>query len=164
MKRLTGKLASLTNSSFTPDCFLFSRKRNSRSAGKSVLRWLDQSLLRESTGEENSNFFSLVSGSRWVMGTSGDFLTCALEMVEVWLNMTLRRIRRCFFKPLHPYISMYILRTVLYIFSKVLTRRVWFTIESYLSGWSFPLFSAPVCVIQGWCCKEKIDAQRGLNG
>ena len=102
----------------------FYRKRNSRSAGKSVLRWLDQSLLRESTGEENSNFFSLVSGSQWVMGTSGDFLTCALEMVEVWLNITLRRNRCCFFKPLHPYISMYILRTGLYTFSKVLTRRV----------------------------------------
>ena len=89
-----------------------------------LLRWLDQSLLRGSTGEENSNFFSLVSGSQWVMGTSGDFLTCALEMVEVWLNMTWRGNRCCFFKPLHPYISMYILRTVLYIFSKVLTGRV----------------------------------------
>ena len=45
--------------------------------------------------------------------------------------------------PLHPNISMHILHTVLYIFPKVLTRRICLTIKSF-SGWqSFPLFSCP---------------------
>ena len=43
--------------------------------------------------------------------------------------------------PLHPNISMHILLTVLYIFLKVLKRRIWFTIKRFSSWWSFPLFS-----------------------
>ena len=42
---------------------------------------------------------------------------------------------------LHPDISMHILHTVLYTFPKVLTRRICLTIKSFISWWSFPLFS-----------------------
>ena len=54
------------------------------------------------------------------------------------------------FNPLHPNISMYILHTVLYTSPKVLTRRIYLTFKSFLSQWSFPLFSRPACVIQVW--------------
>ena len=37
------------------------------------------------------------------------------------------------FSSLHPNISMYILHTVLYTFSKVLTRRICLTIKSFFS-------------------------------
>ena len=45
------------------------------------------------------------------------------------------------FNPLHPNISMHILRTVLYTFPKMLIRRICITIKGFLSWWSFPLFS-----------------------
>ena len=59
---------------------------------------------------------------------------------------------------LHPNISIQILHTILYIFPKVLTRRICVTINSFFSWWSFPLFSWPSSVIQGWYCKEKLHA------
>ena len=61
------------------------------------------------------------------------------------------------FNPLHPKINMHILHTVLRTFSKVLTRRICQTIKSFLSWWSFLLFSSPSCVIHGWYCKENLD-------
>ena len=42
--------------------------------------------------------------------------------------------------PLHPNISMHILHTVRYTFPKVLTRRIFLTIKSFFSWWSFPQF------------------------
>ena len=42
--------------------------------------------------------------------------------------------------PLHPNISMYNLYTVLYTFSRVLTRRIQLTIKTFFSWRSFPLF------------------------
>ena len=59
--------------------------------------------------------------------------------------------------PLHSNISMHILHTVLYTFPKVLIRRTFWTIKSFISWWSFPLFSWPWCVIQGWHSREKLD-------
>ena len=59
---------------------------------------------------------------------------------------------------LHPDISMHILYTVLYTFLSILTRRICLTIKSFIGWWSFPLFSWPQCAIQGWYCKEKLDA------
>ena len=53
---------------------------------------------------------------------------------------------------LRPNISMHILHTVLYTFLKTLTRRVCITIMSFFIWWSFPLFSWPSCLIQGWYC------------
>ena len=44
--------------------------------------------------------------------------------------------------PLHPHISMHILRTDLFKFSRVPTRRT-LTIQSFFSWWSFPLFYWP---------------------
>ena len=38
-------------------------------------------------------------------------------------------------------ISIYILHTVLYIFPKVLTRRICLTIKTFYNWWPFPLFS-----------------------
>ena len=32
--------------------------------------------------------------------------------------------------------------------------------KSFLSWWSFPLFSWRYCLIQGWYCMEKLDASR----
>ena len=61
--------------------------------------------------------------------------------------------------PLHPDISMYILHTVLYTLPKVLTRRICLAMKSFFSWWSFPLFSWPYSMIQGWYCKEKLDAR-----
>ena len=53
---------------------------------------------------------------------------------------------------------MHTLHTVLYTYPKVLTRRICLTIKSFLCWWSFPLFSWHWRVIQGWYCKEKLDA------
>ena len=64
----------------------------------------------------------------------------------------------CVMNPLHPNFSMYILHTVLYTFPKVLTRRIWLTIKSFLGWWSFHLFLWIYCLIKGWNCKEKLDA------
>ena len=68
----------------------------------------------------------------------------------------------------HLYISIQILLNVLSTFPKVLTGRMCLTIGSFLNWWSFPLFSWPLHLIQGWCCKEKLEANptkmlRGLK-
>ena len=73
----------------------------------------------------------------------------------------------CFlFNPLHSIISIHILHTVLCTFTKVLTRRICLTIKIFSSWWSFPFFSWHLWVIQGWYCKEKLDAglSQGLKG
>ena len=64
---------------------------------------------------------------------------------------------------LYPNISMHILHTVLYTFPKLLTRRVYLKIESFCSCWSFPSFSWPQCLIQGWCCKKKLEIGHSLE-
>ena len=46
-------------------------------------------------------------------------------------------------------IRMDILATVLYKFSRVLTRSIYLTIKSFLCSLSFPLFSLPRFAIQG---------------
>ena len=60
--------------------------------------------------------------------------------------------------PLHLDIRVYILHTVLYMHPKVLKKRICVTIKSISCCLSFPLLSWPQCVIQGWYCKEKLDA------
>ena len=55
-------------------------------------------------------------------------------------------------------ISRHILHTVLYTFPKSLIRRIRLPIKSIFHWWSFPLFSWPQCVIQGWYFEEKFDA------
>ena len=62
------------------------------------------------------------------------------------------------FNPLHPNISMHIILTVLYTLLKVHASRIYLSIKNSLSWWSFPLFSTPSSLIQGWNCKEKLDA------
>ena len=42
--------------------------------------------------------------------------------------------------PFQPTISMYILHTIPLTLSNVQTRKICFTIKSFLSRWSFPLF------------------------
>ena len=51
---------------------------------------------------------------------------------------------------------------MLYTFFKVLTRRICLTIKSFFGHWSFPLFSLPKYLIQGWYCEEKLDASHSL--
>ena len=65
-----------------------------------------------------------------------------------------------------PHISLHILHTVLYTSLKVLIKRIWVTIKSLLNSRSFPLFSWPLCLIQGWYFKEKLDAShsKGSKG
>ena len=53
---------------------------------------------------------------------------------------------------------MHILLTVLCTFLKVLTRRICLTVKSFFTWWSFPLFSWPYCLIQGWYCEENLDS------
>ena len=53
---------------------------------------------------------------------------------------------------------MHILLTVLCTFPKMLTRRICLTIKSFFTWWSFPLFSWPYCLIQGWYCEENLDS------
>ena len=67
----------------------------------------------------------------------------------------------CRINPLHPNISMHILFTVLCTLPQLLTRRICLTIKSFFSWWSFPLFSSPLRVIQGWYFKEGYDASLG---
>ena len=66
--------------------------------------------------------------------------------------------------PLHLYISIHILHTVLYTFPKVPTKRIYVTIRTFFCWWSFPLFLWPVCLIQSWF-KEKLDTShsKGLK-
>ena len=47
-----------------------------------------------------------------------------------------------------------------------LTRRICFTIRSFSNWWSFPLFSWPLHLIWGWCCKEKseVNHSKELKG
>ena len=59
---------------------------------------------------------------------------------------------RLFLNPLPPDISVHILHTIHHTFPKVLTRRICLIITSCFSWWSFPLFSWPWHLIQGWFC------------
>ena len=90
------------------------------------------------------------------------FLQMQLYM-KSWSNsmwiLSLRSVfTSLFFSHLHPNISIHILHTVSNVFPKELSKRICFTIKSFLSYWSYPLFSRPSCAIQGWYCKEKLDA------
>ena len=87
------------------------------------------------------------------------FYSCYIlksSVIYYWTRLTATW--NLFVNPLHPNISMHILHTVLYTFPKRLTRRICFTINSCFSWWSSLLFSWLSCLIQGWYCKEKLDA------
>ena len=60
---------------------------------------------------------------------------------------------------LHPSVSIHIHYTVLFTFLMLLTRRICLAIRSFLNWWSFPLFSSPIHLIQGWHCMEKLEAK-----
>ena len=78
-------------------------------------------------------------------------------LIQVWLHLAYlcssssayswKKLLPPFFNPLHPNIGMHILLTIPYTIPKVLTRRICSTIKSFLSWWSFLLFSWPWCVI-----------------
>ena len=105
---------------------------------------------------------SALSPEQSVMVLSKSFTRNRISTHSSWpaaeLRWRARNTQKITLNPLHPRISMHILHTVLYIFPKVLTGRICLTINNFLSWWSFPLFSWPWCVIQGWYCKEKLDA------
>ena len=81
----------------------------------------------------------------------------------IWYICNKARLRS--FNPLHHNISMHILHTVHHTFLKVLTRRIWLSIKSFFSWWSFPSLLRPSCMIQKRYCKEKLDFIhiKGLN-
>ena len=66
------------------------------------------------------------------------------------------------FNTLLPNIRTHILPTIFSTFPKVLTWRIY----SFFGWGSFPSFSQLYCLIQGWYCKEKLDASHswGLKG
>ena len=57
--------------------------------------------------------------------------------------------------PCSPHYSLY--------FPMELTRRICLTIRSFLNYWSFPLFSWPLHLTQGWYCKEKLEASHSRS-
>ena len=59
---------------------------------------------------------------------------------------------------LHPNVNIHIPHTVLSTFSMVMKRRIYLTIRSFLNWWSFPQFAGSLHLIQGWDCKEKLEA------
>ena len=59
---------------------------------------------------------------------------------------------------LHPNVNIHIPHTVLSTFSMAMTRRIYLTIRSFLNWWSFPQFVWSLHLIQGWDCKEKLEA------
>ena len=74
-------------------------------------------------------------------GTNEDFLrqtSYGKQLKWQWHHLTLSLL---LVSPLHPNISMLSLHTLLYIFPKVLTRRICLTIKSFFSWRSFLLFS-----------------------
>ena len=58
---------------------------------------------------------------------------------------------------------MQILHTVLCTFPKALPWRICLTIKGFFRWWLNPLFLWPSCVIQGWYCKEKLDASHSFG-
>ena len=54
-----------------------------------------------------------------------------------------------------PHYSLY--------FPMELTRRICLTIRSFLNYRSFPLFSWPLHLTQGWYCKEKLEASHSYS-
>ena len=54
-----------------------------------------------------------------------------------------------------PHYSLY--------FPMELTRRICLTIRSFLNYWSFPLFSWPLHLTEGWYCKEKLEASHSYS-
>ena len=58
----------------------------------------------------------------------------------------------------HTITSVCIFPWLFHTISKVLKRRICLTIKSFFTWWTFPLFSWPLCLIQGWYWEEKFDA------
>ena len=64
------------------------------------------------------------------------------------------------FSPLRPSSRIHILCSALCTFPMVLKRRICVTIRTSLNWWSSSLFSWPLHLIQGWYCKEKLEASQ----
>ena len=56
--------------------------------------------------------------------------------------------------------GIHILDTVPFTFPMVRTKVICFTVKSLFRLGSFPLFSLPNCLIQGWSTEEKVDIER----
>ena len=98
-------------------------------------------------------YMKLITPLKW-----GSEITSSVTCSRTWTRTKQRMKTVRYFKSLRPNIRLHILHTVHYTFPKVLTRRICWTIKSFFSWWSFPLFSWPWCLIQGWYCKEKLVA------
>ena len=77
---------------------------------------------------------------------------------KLYLNVQKENKANVYVDPFHPSINEHILHTVLYTFPKMLTRRICLKVKSFFNWRSFPLFFWPRCLVQGWYCKEKLDA------
>ena len=98
----------------------------------------------------NSNYYRVKFTRAHADGTWPIFTAFHSITKRVWLLLF---IVNCFVT-LNLHISMHVLLSVLYIFPMVLTRNL-FNSQNLFCWWSFPLFSWPKCLIQGWYCKEK---------
>ena len=78
------------------------------------------------TGQVSNPDLWTQSPTHWLLGRPISYMNC-----DQFINAK------------HPNISMYILHTVSYTFTKVLARRFFLTIKSSCTCWSFPLFSWP---------------------
>ena len=65
---------------------------------------------------------------------------CSLDFTA-WTFWSVSQKQDSVVNPFHPNISMHILHTVPYTFSKMLMRRICFVIQSFFGWWPFPLFS-----------------------
>ena len=88
---------------------------------------------------------------------SQNFTMCSFILVGAEITSLLTDF---YFNSLHSDIDIHILFTALSTFPQVLTRRITFTIRSFSSWLSFPLFLWPLHanLNQGWYCVEKLDA------
>ena len=99
-------------------------------------------------------FFQFVSGSEItfecsIQLSSSTHALCKLSFKSILFPFLHPFYHSHMLNPLHPDISMHILPTVLYIFPKMLSRRICLTIKSFFSQQSFSLFLIPYCLIQG---------------
>ena len=94
-------------------------------------------------------------------------VSMALVVATAQIHKSRQSIRICGFvldliNPLHSIIGIHILHSVLLTFPMILTRRICLTIRSFLNKQSYVLFSWPILFIQGWYCKEKLEASHSL--
>ena len=111
-------------------------------------------------GKSIANVYFVVPSYRCNFIWKAEAISCEHCRFVVCLHAPKSHVQRsrAYSLALYTLISVYTFSIMLPVFPKELSRRICFTIKSFLSYWSYPLFSRPSCAIQGWYCKEKLDA------